>query len=78
MHGLRHPFSGALYEQDGDGHVRVTETDGRSGLFEVNGKWITGVLLQADPHVCGWVGGPQVGNHRLTPASSTSSSSASS
>jgi len=26
--GLRHPFTRALYEQDGDGHVRVVTTDG--------------------------------------------------
>ena len=32
MKGVRHPFTGALYEPDGNGHVLVT-LDGRSGLF---------------------------------------------
>ena len=74
MRGLRHPFSKALYEQDGEGHVRVVEPDGRTGRFQRNGKWIDGELEEADPHLCGWVAGPQVSNHRVTeqPAAATS------
>ena len=29
MLGIRHPFGGALYEQDGDGNILVTTADGR-------------------------------------------------
>ena len=65
MRGLRHPFSKALYEKNEDGSIRVTD-NGKTGLFKRSGEWIEGELLEADPHLCGWVGGPQIGNHRVT------------
>ena len=76
MNGIRHPFTGALHEQDGAGHVRVTKVDratGRevTGLFTSKGQWISGDLEEADPQLCGWVAGPIVGNHRLTPSQGT-------
>ena len=76
MNGIRHPFTGALHEQDGDGRVRVTKLDrasGReiSGLFEPNGRWVSGELEEADPQLCGWVAGPIFGNHRLSASQGT-------
>jgi len=68
MNGVKHPFTGALYEQDGKGHILVTTTAGVSGLFTKTGVWIEGELEECDPQLCGWVGGPQVGNHRVVPA----------
>jgi hypothetical protein len=65
MRGIVHPFSGALYEQDGDGHIRVTD-GGRTGTFTTRGKWLAGELRECDPQLCGWVGGPQIGSHRVT------------
>ena len=65
MNGLRHPFSGAVYEQDGTGNVFVT-LKARSGLFRANGSWISGELEEADPQLCGWVAGPIIANHRVT------------
>ncbi len=65
MNGLKHPFSGAIYEQDGEGHIRVTHK-GKTGLFHRSGQWISGDLLEADPQMCNWVGGPIIGNHRVT------------
>jgi hypothetical protein len=65
MNGLKHPITGALYEQDGEGHVRVTHK-GRSGLFRRDGSWVSGELEEADPQLCNWVGGPIYGNHRVT------------
>ena len=65
MNGLKHPFSGATYEQDGEGHILVTHKE-KSGLFHRSGQWISGDLLEADPQMCNWVGGPIVGNHRVT------------
>ena len=65
MLGLRHPFTRALYEQDGDGHVRVLTTDGKLGLFTVDGTWIQGEVFEADPQLCGWIGGPKVAHHRI-------------
>ena len=60
MNGIVHPFSGALYEQDGNGNIRVTDGD-RSGTFTVRGRWLDGELRECDPQLCGWVGGPRVG-----------------
>lgn len=65
MLGMVHPFSKALYEQDGNGNVRVTAKDGRTGLFRADGTWLDGELFEADPQLCGWVGGPKVAHHRI-------------
>lgn len=64
MRGIVHPFTRALYEQDGTGNIRVS-ADGISGIFGVDGHWISGELRECDPQLCGWVGGPQFANHRL-------------
>jgi hypothetical protein len=65
MLGLRHPFTRALYEQDGHGNVRVTTKDGRTGLFSPDGVWLDGELFEADPQLCGWIAGPKVAHHRI-------------
>ena len=65
MRGIVHPFTKALYEQDGAGNIRVTHKE-RTGIFGVDGRWISGELRECDPQMCGWVGGPQVANHRLS------------
>jgi hypothetical protein len=67
MLGIVHPFSKALYEQDGKGNIRVSK-DGKWGLFRVNGQHIDGEIRECDPQLCGWVGGPQVVNHRVSAA----------
>jgi len=64
MRGIVHPFSKALYEQHGDGNIRVSK-DGRWGVFTVDGRYVRGEIREADPQLCGWVGGPQVGNQRF-------------
>jgi hypothetical protein len=64
--GLVHPFSKALYEQDGDGNVRVT-LGNSVGRFTAEGVWIDGDVFEADPQFCGWIGGPKVAHHRLAP-----------
>ena len=66
MRGIIHPFSKALYEQDGAGNIRVVDGD-RVGTFTTVGRWISGDLRECDPHLCGWVGGPQITGHRYTP-----------
>jgi hypothetical protein len=65
MNGIRHPFTRALYELDADGAIRVT-LDGSSGRFTSEGRWISGELREADPQLCGWVGGPRVESNRTT------------
>lgn len=67
MNGLVHPYSGALYEQDGNGNIIVTHGES-TGLFKADGRWISGELRSADPQLCNWVAGPMFGNHRLAPA----------
>jgi hypothetical protein len=65
MRGLVHPFTGALYEEDGAGNIRVTSASGdRSGIFGSDGHWISGDLRECDPQLCNWVGGAQVGSRR--------------
>jgi hypothetical protein len=60
MRQLRHPLSGAIYEVDHDGLVLVTAKDGTTGRFTDAGVWVEGDLKHCDPHVCVWVGGPQL------------------
>ncbi|MGO9454993.1 MAG: hypothetical protein ACLQDV_28695 [Candidatus Binataceae bacterium] len=57
MRSIRHPLSGALYDLEAKGAIRVTGHDGRTGLFRVDGTYIDGDLYFADPHLCGWIGG---------------------
>ncbi len=59
MSGVDHPLFGSHYERDGDGTVKVTEADGRTGWFTWQGRHLRGEVLWADPHVLDWVGGPQ-------------------
>jgi NAD(P)-dependent dehydrogenase (short-subunit alcohol dehydrogenase family) len=56
---LRHPLTGAIYALEDGGLVRV-EHDGRIGRFHANGSWHSGELRDADIHLIGWVGGPQL------------------
>jgi len=57
---LRHPLNGWLYEDAGDGHVRVTTPKGASGLFTAKGKYLEGELKDANQHLCILVGGRKV------------------
>ena len=56
MRGIRHPLSGATYELEDEGTI-VVEKDGESGRFGLDGRWISGEIRSADPHLCQWVGG---------------------
>ena len=64
MRGITHPFTKALYEQDGTGNIRVTD-GARCGIFGADGHWISGELRECDPQLCGWIAGPQIANHRV-------------
>ncbi len=54
MRGLEHPLSGARYELEPDGTVTVHH-QGRTGSFDGRGRWLSGELRWADPHLCGWL-----------------------
>lgn len=64
MRGIIHPFTRARYELIEDGRIRVTLGDQR-GLFTGDGRWLEGELRECDAHLCGWIAGPQVANHRV-------------
>jgi hypothetical protein len=54
-----HPLTSAVYENEDDGTVRVTEPDGRQGWFTPQGDYVRGDVRSADPHIVDWVGGRQ-------------------
>lgn len=55
-----HPLSLARYDVRADGYLDVTDTKGVSGVFDNNGRWVSGELRHADPQLCGWLAGPQL------------------
>jgi hypothetical protein len=57
MRSIRHPLSGALYDLEAKGIIRVTAHDGKTGRFLADGTYINGDLYFADPHLCRWIGG---------------------
>lgn len=61
MRTIRHPLSGATYDLTTNGTI-VVDKGGVSGEFTSKGVWISGELKQADPHLCLWIGGPQLNN----------------
>ena len=65
--GIRHPFSRLLYEPVEENVVRVTDANGSTGLFDRNGRWISGDVYSADPELCIWLGSRQAAvSHRLS------------
>jgi len=55
-----HPLSGATYDLQADGTVRVESPAGPIGIFDVHGRWQSGDLKQADPHLCLWIAGKEL------------------
>ena len=53
-------MTGGIYERLESGLVRVEEA-GQVGLFTPDGRWHSGALRDADPHMICWIGGPQPG-----------------
>jgi len=48
------------FEEVGEGVVRVTDAEGRNGLFHWTGRWIEGELTQCNLHMLEWCGGPRL------------------
>jgi hypothetical protein len=59
MRKKQHPLSGTIYEDLGDGLVRVTRGEA-SGVFKTGGQWVEGDITQADLHMLVWVGGREL------------------
>lgn len=53
-----HPISGMIYEELGDGLVRVSRDSGAFGVFRYDGTYIEGEVTHADVHFLNYVGGP--------------------
>ena len=62
MRTIKHPLSGATYDLTEDGTIRVVTEDGRTGVFDANGRWLSGDTRHADPHLCLWIGGKELPN----------------
>lgn len=56
----RYPFKKEFYEEVGDGTVKVTRDDGRSGIFTLDGRCISGDLTQANIGMLVWTGSPHL------------------
>ena len=59
MRAIKHPLSGAIYDLQSDGTVRV-EKDGKAGIFRADGTYVSGEIFFADPHLCVWIGGREL------------------
>lgn len=57
MRKIEHALTLAIYEWAADDHgpVLVTASDGRSGRFDRDGRWVHGELRSADPEMCRWI-----------------------
>jgi hypothetical protein len=49
-----------IYEEIGDGLVRVTNRDGKSGVFDRNGRWIEGDVRDANTNMLVYTAGPDL------------------
>ena len=56
----RYPLKKQLFEEVGDGTVRVTCDDGRIGLFKADGTYISGDLTQASRQMLVWLTAPRL------------------
>ncbi|HJM97218.1 MAG: hypothetical protein QF596_05450 [Acidimicrobiales bacterium] len=56
MRGIKHPLTNEIYEVSDDGENIIVSGSHGSGTFTFGGKWISGELKHADPHLCGWLG----------------------
>jgi hypothetical protein len=58
-----HPVRDEHYELIEDGLVRVSNKDSTLvGVFTADGRWQSGNLKYADPHMVQWIGGLQATN----------------
>ena len=62
MRTIQHPLSGALYDLTADGSIQVTTRNGAVGVFDKDGRWLSGDVFQVDPHLCVWIGGRELVN----------------
>jgi len=76
VQGIKHPLTGEVYEVevvDGADVVVVTDAEGRSGTFTMDGRWLHGDVRVADAHLCGWLASARA-TSRFAPAAPGGSS----
>lgn len=56
----RHPMNGHIYQRLEQGRVEITNLDGAVSIFDDDGNHLDGPQTQADPHLCKWIGGPNL------------------
>ena len=59
MAAMKHPITGAIYTLRDDGLVDV-ENNGLRGVFNWQGKQLSGDLQYVDVHMLVWIAGPQL------------------
>jgi hypothetical protein len=77
VQGIKHPLTGEVYEVevvDGADVVVVTDAEGRSGTFTMDGRWLHGDVRVADAHLCGWLASARA-TSRFAPADAPGGSS---
>lgn len=52
--------SGETFEELDGGLVRATTADGKSGVFHIDGRWVSGELRQTNIHMLMFTGGPRI------------------
>ena len=57
MRKIEHALSGSVYEwaDDDRGPILVTDSHGKQGRFDGNGRWVAGHIRRADPEMCRWI-----------------------
>ena len=52
--------NGETFEELPGGLVRATRSDGKSGVFHTDGRWVEGELRQTNMHMLMFTGGPRI------------------
>jgi nitrite reductase/ring-hydroxylating ferredoxin subunit len=56
-----HPLTGTIYEDLGDGKIKVQKEGSNAyGIFNYQGEWLEGEVTQADPLMLLYIGGPDL------------------
>ena len=54
---FRHPLNGHLYSRIAENRVEVRHPNGKTGVFDMTGAHVEGEVVNADAHMCNWIGG---------------------
>jgi hypothetical protein len=68
MPKLRHAVSGAIYDLEPDGLVRIDTAEGKTGWFNADASWHHGEVKEGDPQIIGWIAGKPRARDAAKPA----------